>query len=89
MMQQNVSSRTHRPTAQQMSNLPIEDQLRVRFANRGLGAVGVNSSRPQQNGARPQPSYARPKQPRPNVETVRKTQRSLASMPNAAPRFST
>ncbi|MBQ8275551.1 MAG: hypothetical protein IJZ02_02855 [Clostridia bacterium] len=85
MMQQNVSGRTHRPTAQQMSNLPIEDQLRVRFANRGLGAVGVNSSRPQQNVVRPQPSYARPKQPRPNVETVRKTAiQQSESRPSAA-----
>ena len=36
MMQQNVPGHAYRPTAQQMSNLPIEDQLRARFANRGL-----------------------------------------------------
>lgn len=85
MMQQNVSSRAHRPTAQQMSNLPIEDQLRVRFANRGLGAVGVNSPRPQQNVVRPQQNYARPKQPRPNVESVRKTAiQQSESRPSAA-----
>lgn len=85
MMQQNVSSRAHRPTAQQMSNLPIEDQLRVRFANRGLGAVGVNSPRPQQNVVRPQQNYTRPKQPRPNVESVRKTAiQQSESRPSAA-----
>lgn len=96
MMQQNVSSHAYRPTAQQMSNLPIEDQLRVRFANRGLGAIGVNGPRPQQNPARFQQNTVHPQQnmtrpvpnaprPRQNVETVRKTAiQQSESRPSAA-----
>lgn len=74
MMQQNVPGAYRQ---QQMSNLPIEDQLRVRFANRGLGAVGVNSPRMQQSAFRPQANAVRPQQsavrPRQSVAAVRKT----------------
>lgn len=78
MMQQNVPGHAYRPTAQQMSNLPIEDQLRARFANRGIGAVGVNTPRVQQNIAFSQrnsarPQQTRPQQARPRVESIRKT----------------
>ena len=41
----------YRPT--QVSNLPIEEQLRVKFANRGLGAVPVSAV--QQNYAQSRP----------------------------------
>ena len=86
MMQQNVPG-AYRP--QQMSNLPIEDQLRVRFANRGLGAVGVNTpcsrqnaARIQANGGRMQQSSARPQQ---NVTAIRKTAIAQSeSRPSAA-----
>lgn len=93
MMQQNVPG-AYRP--QQMSNLPIEDQLRVRFANRGLGAVGVNTSRPQQNAVRPRAYSCPPQQgtgrpqanvPRPqqSVAAVRKTAiQQSESRPSAA-----
>lgn len=62
----------------QASNLPIEEQLRAKFANRGLGAVSVNSARAprtqqssaqyrptQQCPAQPGPRQARPTQQRP------------------------
>jgi len=45
----------------QTPNLPIEEQLRVKFANRGLGAVSVNAAR----AAQLQPGQAYPRQPRP------------------------
>ncbi len=44
-------------------NLPIEEQLRVKFANRGLGAVSVNAARSAQ--LQPQPGQAYPRQSRP------------------------
>lgn len=45
----------------QTPNLPIEEQLRAKFANRGLGAVSVNAARAAQN----QPRQNYPVQQRP------------------------
>ena len=42
----------------QTPNLPIEEQLRAKFANRGLGAVSVNSARAAQAQPMPRQSYA-------------------------------
>ena len=86
MMQQNVPG-AYRP--QQMSNLPIEDQLRVRFANRGLGAVGVNTPCPRQNDARIQANVSRMQQssarPQQSVTAIRKTAIAQSeSRPSAA-----
>ena len=87
MMQENSSGYAYRP--RRLCDLPIEDQLRVRFANRGLGAVGVNTSRPQpcaprprQNVMRPQPCAPRSRQ---DVAAVRKTAiQQSESRPSAA-----
>lgn len=86
MMQQNVPG-AYRP--QQMSNLPIEDQLRVRFANRGLGAVGVNTPCSRQNAARIQANVGRMQQssarPQQSVTAIRKTAIAQSeSRPSAA-----
>ena len=85
MMQQVNRNHAYRQTSQQMSNLPSEDQLRVKFANRGIGAVCVNqaSFAHQQQTVRPQQTAylqrqnARPQQAARPQQTVRPQQNAI------------
>ena len=78
----------------QRSNLTIEEQLRMQFANRGLGAVSVEAARAAQSRPVAYPSAPRrqmPAQSRPAVQSRpamqnRPAAQSRPQMPAAAPR---
>lgn len=72
----------------QTPNLPIEEQLRVKFANRGLGAVPVSAA--QQSYVRPNPVQRQPMQPsvRPMQQMQRpaqQAQRPMQQRPQSRP----
>lgn len=75
----------------QMPNLPIEEQLRAKFANRGLGAVSVSSVRAAQYQPVQRQSYptqhrpAEQRRPMQNAPQQRRPQNGQQSRPQGRP----